>query len=455
MPDRPNIIFMLADNLGYGDLSCYGGSVPTPRIDALAAEGTRFKNFNTEAQCTPTRGALLTGRMPIRTGTFRVPLPGEPGNYGLAPWEYTLAELLSDAGYATACYGKWHLGNVEGRFPTDQGFDEWWGISESSDTASYTAHPLYPADGDVPMILESKKGEAPTAVAEFDRDTRPFMDEGIAERTVEFIHRNAASDTPFYAYVPFTNVHPPMIPHPDFADISPSPLPANLAELDARTGQILDALDEAGVAENTIVVWASDNAAARLQGSVAGSNGPWRGAFGGGWEGSIRAPAMVRWPGEIPAGVVSNEIIATYDWMPTLANLAGLGEQMPQDRPIDGVDMSAFMRGETDASGRDSFLFIGTDANIVSAKWKTMKVHFRLADSDSWTAALVKPQIPSVYDLVADPGETVNLMDADLTVTWVIGQAMAPLMALQASTEKYPHVPVGAEFEGYGEEVQS
>ena len=449
MPNQPNIIFMLADNLGYGDLSCYGGSVATPRIDALAAAGTRFTNFNTEAQCTPTRGALLPGRMPIRNGTFRVPLPGEPGNYGLAPWEYTIAKLLSDVGYATACYGKWHLGNVDGRFPTDQGFDEWWGISESSDTASYTAHPLYPADGHVPQILESKKGEHPRAVAKFDRETRPFMDEGIAQRTVEFIHRNAASDTPFYAYVPFTNVHPPMIPHPDFVDISPSPLPANIAELDARTGEILDALDEAGVADNTIVVWVSDNAAAQLQGSVAGSNGPWRGAFGGGWEGSIRTPAMIRWPGHVPAGVVSNEIIATYDWYPTLAGLAGLADRVPGDRPIDGVDMSSFMSGQSDESGRDSFLFLGTDGQIVSAKWKTMKIHFRLADSDSWTAALVKPQIPSVYDLVADPGETVNLMDADLTVTWVIGQAMAPLIELQTSARQFPHVPVGSEFDGY------
>jgi len=448
--DSPNIVFMLADNLGYGDLSCFGGSVATPRIDELASEGIRFTNFNTESQCTPTRGALLTGRMPVRTGTFRVPMPGEPGNYGLAPWEYTVAELLSDAGYATACFGKWHLGNVAGRFPTDQGFDEWWGISESSDTASYTAHPLYPADAEVPAIFESKRGEQPATWANFDLETRPLMDERITERTVEFIHRNAASDTPFYVYVPFTNVHPPMIAHPDFADASPHPLPANIAELDARTGQILDALEETGVADNTIVVWVSDNAAAQLQGSVAGSNGPWRGMFGGGWEGSIRTPAMVRWPGNIPAGLVSNEIIATYDWMPTLAALVGHGDMMPDDRPIDGIDMSSFMLGETDTSGRDNFLFMGTDAQIVSSKWKTMKVHFRLAESDSWTAALVKPQIPSVYDLVSDPGEKVNLMDSDLTVTWVIGEAIAPLMELAASAQQYPHVPVGAEFEGYG-----
>ena len=446
---RPNVVFMLADNLGYGDLSCYGGSVPTPRLDELAREGMRFTNFNTEAQCTPTRGAILTGRMPIRTGTFRVPFPGEPGNYGLAPWEYTLANLFSDAGYATACYGKWHLGNVRGRFPTDQGFEEWWGISESSDEASYTAHPLFPPDRERPKIRESRRGEDVAGVADFDLETRPFMDEGITDRTVTFIKRHAAAGTPFFVYAPFTNLHPPMIAHPDFAGISADPLPANIAELDHRAGQIIDALAESGVADDTIVVWASDNAAARPQGHLGGSSGPWRGYFGGGWEGSIRTPAIARWPGHIPAGVTTNEIVATYDWMPTLAALTGQSENMRTDRPIDGLDMSALLLGERDSSGRDHFVFLGTDGEVVSVKWKTMKVHFRYTESDSWTAPLVKPQVPAIYDLYSDPGETLNLTDSDLTVLWVLHDAMQPLIELQRSATRYPHIPVGADFTGY------
>ena len=389
---RPNVVLMLADNLGYGDLSCYGGSVPTPRLDALAAQGMRFTNFNTEAQCTPTRGALLTGRMPIRTGTFRVPLPGEPGKYGLAPWEYTLANLFSDAGYATACYGKWHLGNVRGRLPTDQGFDEWWGISESSDEASYTAHPLYPPDRHRPQIRQSKRGQDAADVGDFNLDTRPFMDEGITERTAAFIKHHAATATPFFVYSPFTNLHPPMIAHPDFEAASASPLPANIAELDHRAGQILDTLDDAGVADETIVLWASDNVATLLRGQLGGNCGPWRGYFGGGWEGSIRTPAIARWPGHIPAGVSTNEIVATYDWMPTLAALAGQSARMPTDRPIDGLDMSALLLGESESSGREHFVFLGTDGEVVAVKWKTMKVHFplhriRIVDSTSGQTA--------------------------------------------------------------------
>ena len=446
---KPNVVVMLADNVGVGGLSCYGGTIPTPRLDQLASEGIRFTNHNTEAQCTPTRSALMTGRMPLRSGTFRVPLPGEPGNYGLAPWEYTAAELFSDAGYATACFGKWHLGNVEGRIPTDQGFDEWWGITESSDEASYADHPLYPDDWEVPKIHEGRKGEPQRAVADFDLSSRPFMDEGIADRSADFIKRNAAEGRPFFLYAPFTNVHPPMIAHPDFADVSPSAYAANMAELDYRTGQILDALDEAGVADNTIVVWASDNAAGQLDGQAFGSNGPWRGMFGGSWEGSMRSPAMIRWPSHIPAGVVTDEIIATYDWLPTLASLVGEAGRVPTDRPIDGLDMSPFMLGNTDTSGRDSFIFIGTDGEPWSVKWKTLKVHFRQAATDSWTSPIVKPQIPAIYDLESDPIESVNLMESELTLAWVIKAAMIPLVDLAHSAARYPHIPTGAEFKGY------
>ena len=450
MSNRPNVVFMLGDNVGAGDLSAFGGLTPTPRLDRLAAEGVRFTNFNTEAQCTPTRGALLTGRMPVRTGTYTVPLPGSPLPYGLSPWEYTIAELFSDAGYATACFGKWHLGKVPGRIPTDQGFDEWWGISESSDEADYTSYPMYPEEFEVPKVKKAIKGEPFEEVADFDREIRPFMDEHITNHTLEFIRRKSDEGTPFFAYVAFTNVHPPLIPHPDFADVSKKPVPCNIAELDHRAGQILDLLDELGLTDDTIVVWASDNAAGTLLGETMGSSGYWRGSFGGGWEGSIRTPAMIRWPGRIPAGVVTDEIIATYDWMPTLAGLVGESDRMPTDRPIDGIDMSSFMSGETDTSGRESFVYMGTDAELISVKWKTYKVHFRYTESTSWIAPYVKPQIPRVCDLVADPHETIDLMQSDLTAGWVIGAALQPVMKLAESAQKYPHIPVGEDgFEGY------
>jgi arylsulfatase len=236
-----------------------------------------------------------------------------------------------------------------------------------------------------------------------------------------------------------------MIPHPDFDD-GRGAYAANVAELDVRTGQILDALEKAGVADDTIVVWASDNATSAAMG---GSSGVWRGMFGGGWEGSIRTPAMIRWPDHVPQGRVSDGIVATYDWLPTLAALASEADRVPDDRPIDGIDMSEFMVGNREESGRDHFVFLGSDGEPLSVKWKDMKVHFKMAMSDSWTAPLLKRQIPAIYDLAADPGEQNDLMETELTVAWVIRAAMAPLIDLQKSAAQYPHIEVGADFQGY------
>lgn len=164
---RPNIVFILCDNVGWGDFSCYGGNTPTPRIDKFASEGIRFNNYTVESQCTPSRSAIMTGRQSVRSGTFRVPIPGE-GPSGLAPWEYTIAELLSDAGYATSLFGKWHLGEVEGRLPSDQGFDEWWGYKNSADEAGYSSYATFRAIAKLkgiesPKIWQGKNDGCPVA----------------------------------------------------------------------------------------------------------------------------------------------------------------------------------------------------------------------------------------------------------------------------------------------------
>jgi len=438
---------MLVDNLGWGDLGCYGGSAPTPRLDALANEGIRFKNYNVEAQCTPTRSGILTGRMPIRSGTVSVPLPGQ-GHYGLSPWEYTLAELLSDAGYATALFGKWHLGDVEGRLPTDQGFDEWFGIKNTTDEAGYTSYPMFHETGyPTPQIWQGVKGSPSEPVAEYDLETRAVMDEKITERAIRFIRQKAVDDRPFFTYVSFTHIHPPFHHHPDFTGKSGGGKYSDmLAEVDYRSGQILDALDEAGIAEDTIVVWSSDNATGVAAG-LAGSNGPWRGVFGSGFEGGMRVPAIVRWPGKIPAGVVTNEIMATYDWLPTLATLIGESERVPTDRPIDGVDSSDLLLGNSEAGNRDHLIYYGSDGEVMSAKWKNIKVVFRYAET--FDGPIVKPQFPMAFDLIDDPGEQINLTSERMDMMWMFGPAIQRIIALQKSFAEYPNIKPGEEFEGY------
>jgi arylsulfatase len=453
---KPNIVFILVDNVGWGNFGVYGGTIPTPRIDQLANQGIRFNNYNVEAQCTPSRSAIMTGRHPVRSGTFTVPLPGQ-GLAGLAPWEYTIAELLSDAGYATALYGKWHLGDHQGRLPNDQGFDEWWGYMNSMDEAGYTAWPLFKESGmPVPMIWEGKKGEPSKPVMALDLKVRPIVDgEYIIPKTVDYIKRNAAAKKPFFVYVGYSQLHPPMIGHPDFVGKSTQRgglLADIIGEMDYRVGQVLDAVKEAGVDDNTIVILTSDNGGG---GAVpqfgTSSNGPWRGDFmNTPFEGSMRVPAIIRWPGKAPAGVVTNEMLAAVDWLPTLAGIAGAPNLVPKDRPIDGVDASAFMAGKSNTTGRDSYMFFGIDGELLSIKWKIYKTIFRYTEAPvSMEKPYIKPQLPMVYDLSSDPHEDNNLFYTDLTIGWIMAPNFKIIGEYQRGLREYPNIRVGEDFKGY------
>ncbi|HKD19316.1 MAG TPA: arylsulfatase, partial [Thermoanaerobaculia bacterium] len=426
---RPNIVFILVDNVGWGDFGVYGGTTATPRIDKMASEGIRFNNYNVEVQCTPTRSAIMTGRHPVRSGTYSV-LPPPGGHSGMAPWEYTIAELLSDAGYATALYGKWHLGDIQGRLPNDQGFDEWWGVPDSWDTAGYTQYPLFNllvkevlAENKVPEllnlpphILEGRKGQPSKVVMPLDMKVRSIVDgDYLIPKTVDFIKRQAAAGKPFFVYLGYSEMHPPVACHPDF--VGKSPLRGGLysdciAEMDYRVGQVLDAVKAAGVEDNTLVVLSSDDSAGGLSGGAAvggGSNGPWRGNFFyTPFEGSMRVPAIVRWPGRVPAGVVTDEMLAAVDWLPTLAGIAGASKRVPTDRPIDGKDASAFLLGKSPTTGRDSYLFFGVDGELMSVKWKYYKMVVRYTPGPPEEAInnpYVKPQLPMFFDLSSDPHE--------------------------------------------------
>jgi arylsulfatase len=455
---KPNVICILVDNVGWGDFGVYGGTTPTPRIDKMAGEGVRFNNYNVEAQCTPSRSALITGRHPVRSGTTSVPLPGQ-GLAGLAPWEFTLAELFSGAGYATALYGKWHLGEVEGRLPNDQGFDEWWGIKNSWDEAGYTAWPLFKESGmEVPMIWEGKKGEASKPVMPLDMNVRPIVDEKyIVPKTIEYIKRNAAAKKPFFVYVGYSEMHPPAVANPDFAGTSTKRggLYADIiGEMDFRVGQILDAVKDAGIDDNTIVILSSDNANGGFVPHLGpGSNGPWRGNFPNTpFEGSHRVPALIRWPGKVPAGVVTQEIFAAVDWLPTLAAMVGASHLVPKDRPLDGLDASAFMLGKSETTGRDSYMFFGMDGGLMSVKWKTCKVIFRYTPSPPALAvehAYITPQFPMFYDLTSDPHEDNNLLYSDLTCGWMMEPVFKIIGEFERTVKQYPNIKVGEDFKGY------
>ena len=254
-PSKPNIVLVLMDNYGWGELGVYGGGVlrgaPTPRIDKLASEGMRLLNFNVEAQCTPSRAALMTGRYAIRTGNGSVPL--DTPLYGLVQWEATMAEMLSDAGYATGMFGKWHLGHTTGRFPTDQGFDEWYGIPNSTDESLWPDNPLFDPKSDpyarVEYIMQGRKGAQPENVRVYDTKERLLIDQELTGRAIDFMKRQKSAGKPFFAFVPYTQPHYPTLPHPDFKGKSGNGNFADvLMQIDSYVGRLLDAVRRTRIA---------------------------------------------------------------------------------------------------------------------------------------------------------------------------------------------------------------
>jgi arylsulfatase A-like enzyme len=451
--EKPNILYILVDNWGWGDIGVQGSTIPTPRIDEFSSEGTRFTNFNVQNQCTPTRSALHTGRLPIRSGTQKVPAPGEPD--GMALWEYTIAELLSDAGYSTALYGKWHLGSKVGRMPSDQGYDEWWGINEGSNAAGYTSTSQWDSTvAQIPHIWQGKKGEKSTKVRIYNVDAKSKLDRETTEKTISFINKNAMDKKPFFTYVGFTHFHPPWGVHPDFKNKSKAGIYADTKmEVDYNVGLILDAIKDAGIEDNTIVILTGDNGAANypspglVTGEVGGSNGPWRGGLSTGYEGGMRTPAMIRWPGNIPAGIVTDEIIADLDLYPTIANLIGEQQRIPTDRPIDGINQKDLLLGKQENSNREYVItYIGN--KVAAVKWRNMKVHFFAYESTH--SVLREYTFPQLFDIKEDVKESYELWGNDGYIhAWVMEPVMKILTEKVISMKKYPNIKPGEDFNGY------
>jgi arylsulfatase len=409
---RPNIVIIMTDNQGYGDLGAYGGvRAETPRIDQLASEGVQFLDFQVEPGCTPTRAAYQTGRMPVRSGTDGYVEPGQPG--GLHPKEVTVAEVLKSVGYSTAMYGKWHLGETEDRQPQMQGYDEWYGITNTT----VPVDPTLPGAGSLSLvqqkILYAKHNQRASVVGENSVEARSLIDREITRRSVEFIRTQTTNDNPFYLFVAFTNPHHPVVPHPDFRGRSKGGAYTDaLMEMDYNTGLILDAVDEANIRDDTIFVYFSDNGPTRYspEADHNGDNGIWSGELGSGWEGGLRTVGMMRWPGKIKSNWKSKEMFHVLDFLTTFAAITGA--DLPADRPIDGVDQSGFLLGRQEKSNRDSriVLYDGHE-RPVAVRYKQFKLHFIVYRKFNPFQAAPQQlgQIPLIFNLDTDPKELFNL----------------------------------------------
>ncbi len=395
----PNFVIIYCDDLGYGDIGCFGSEVHrTPNIDRMAREGLMLTSFYvTSGVCTPSRSSLMTGCYPRRVNMHEI-TRGEWVLFpialkGLAPDEVTIAEVLRERGYATACIGKWHLGDQLEFLPTRQGFDSYFGIPYSNDMGVKQRRPR--ANPPLPLLRNETVVEAP---AEQTTLTRRYT-----EAAVRFLREN--HDRPFFLYLPHTFPHNPVHASEAFAGKSANGTYGDsVEEIDWSTGQILDTLVELGIDEETLVLFTSDNGASNRFG---GSNAPLRGHKGSTWEGGMRVPCVVRWPGSVTAGRSSSELVSTIDLLPTFALLAGA--ELPPDRKIDGRDVGGILLGVDGATTpHEAFFYYYKDQlqAVRSGRWK---LHLPRMKGRGEAARLSAVEL---YDLHADLAETTNVAKA-------------------------------------------
>jgi arylsulfatase len=432
----PNIVFIFPDNLGWGEVGAFGsvrGDI-TPRLDRLAAEGLKLTNFNVEYSCTVSRAALLTGRYAIRSGATQ--------GAGITLWEITIAEALKAIGYATALFGKWHLGGNEPegkREPTHQGFDEYYGIPRTSNEAQ-TSIAQGSRTPNSSFIWEGRAGSPSVNVKPFDMQTRRTVDRESAERGIAFMERSVRERRPFFFYYPMTQIHFPTLTHPDFDGKSGAGDIADaMMDVDHNVGLVLDAIDRLGIARNTIVFWCTDNGAEARR-PWRGSPGPWSGFYNTVMEGGVRTPCIVRWPGRIPAGRSSNALVHAVDILPTLAAAVGR-DIVPKDRAIDGVNQLPLFEGKQPTSNRDSVIMHAgsqTTPEVRAVKWHDWKLHYVYQPEPG--AGAGRPTM-RLFHLLTDPREESDVKDANPWVKSVMDKIVADF---QATTERYPHVPANA-----------
>jgi len=455
---KPNVVFLLADNLGYGDVGCYGSAgemrgMPTPNMDKLASEGLRFNQFMVEAACTPSRAACLTGRYSIRTGLSLVVVPG--GANQLQPEEYTLGNLFKDESYKTIYFGKWHLGETTESEPQYFGFDEWrfgfYGSSDGTlngDNMSRYQAPMTLQEEGVMYIREAKSPNTPSKqLFPWDLNYRRKIDNEMTNDAVEYIHEQAKTETPFFLFMGFTRPHFPNLPSEEFEGESRIGGYGDcVMELDHNVGRMMQAVEQTGIEENTIFIFVSDNGpttTATLPNEMyLASAGPWRGELGDATEGSIRTVGMIKWPGVIKPGT-AEEMFSIMDFLPTFANILGI--ELPNDRPIDGIDQTEFLFGNQSQSNREHLItFIGPRLAAVRwRQWRIYTMNTNMTDNNPSLGGYLGYRnetnfYPMIFNIEADLRE---MRPLTIENTWVIRPYSRIIAEYMASLEDHPNPP--------------
>jgi arylsulfatase len=471
---KPNILILLVDDMGYGDPGSFGGGemagAPTPNIDRLAAEGLKLTSTYTTPLCTPSRAALMTGRIPARSGLTRPLLASDRPTK--EPWadEVSAARLLSDNGYVTGLSGKWHIGESKASQPQNVGYDEFHGflsvVSEYTQYMDIAKYPQLMLDPDrlatfkslseYNAVVEGKKGEDLKVVYPLDTPKRMGnTDQDFANWSVDFINRAAKANKPFYLVHAFAKVHFDNYPGDGYQGRSPAKLPYKdaVVEVDDIVGRLIQTLKDDGQADNTFVFFTSDNGPEEDSYPDSGYT-PFRGAKGTTWEGGVRVPGIAWWPGMVKPGRVSDGLFDLMDLFNTSLDLGGIVSKIPPERYIDGVDQTGFLFTDTGETARQA-VFKYNQADFSGLRWQNFKAYFAVQLFDqpfsniSMSTFVPVGVSPWVFDLYRDPKERLTRSNGDYE--WVYG-AILQLQAKHAATfVKYPKKDIGLGVGGGGD----
>jgi arylsulfatase A-like enzyme len=466
MPDKPNILVIWGDDIGITNLSCYSDGLMgyrTPNIDRIADEGMRFTDSYGEQSCTAGRASFITGQSGYRTGLTKVGIPG--ATIGLRAEDPTIAELLKNQGYATGQFGKNHLGDRNEFLPTVHGFDEFFGNLYHLNAEEEPELPDYPTEAEYPHFHEryGPRGVLHAWASDEDddsehprwgrvgkqriEDTGPLTkkrmetcDDEFATAAVDWIRRQHEADKPFFCWVNFTHMHFRTHTKPDSLGQSgpwQSPYHDTMIDHDKNVGQLLDLLDELGIGDDTFVMYSTDNGP-HANSWPDGATTPFRSEKNTNWEGAFRVPMVVRWPGRIAAGVVSNELVQHHDWLPTFLSMAGepdVVEKLENGHEadgklftvhIDGYDLLPYLTGQADTSPRPGFIYFDDDGDLVALRWAHWKVVFmeqRAAGTlQVWAEPFVPLRVPKLYNLRTDPFERADLT-SNTYYDWLLDHA--------------------------------
>ena len=414
---KPNFIVVFTDDLGYQDLGCFGSpKIKTPEIDQMAREGARFSSFySANAICSASRAALLTGRYPSRNGVFHVYYPG--AKKGLRTEEVTIAEVLKPAGYRTSIIGKWHLGDGPDALPLKQGFDSYFGIPYSNDmwihkdqvfakdAQFFQGYTLEQVRSGEAGKRKDKSGKVPlmrdNEIIEYPVD-QSFITKRYTDEAIKIISASAKSNAPYFIYLAYSMPHVPLYTAPQFSGKSErGPYGDTIEEMDYHVGRLLNHIKSLGAEKDTLVIYTSDNGPWNLSRGRGGSALPLRGAKFSTYEGGHRVPCVMWWPGTIPAGTDSAEIVTTLDFLPTFASLSGA--PLPTDRILDGKDITAMLRAGADGKSEYKKFFYWSKKNITALRMGNWKLRIRI-DNKSKTR-----DNPELFNLADDISEANNL----------------------------------------------